>query len=375
MFCFSNHSLICNMKKTTVVLSIAAILGGFCFGAILLWIDSFINFGSLLSYLKQVSQYSHNKQHDVTQSISDNKNKYETKHDLVQESCNNLTFNVLIATSLLGGNHGPVLHRVEKTIFNNHLNYAKLHNYSYFCLEHKITTDDITAQWQKPYLLEQLFYNRSNFINDSFYSNSNHIHINQRGRDCDFDHILWIDFDAIFMNDEVTVESILDYAVQQLNTLNNVNNISRTDVELVVTGDQHVTVNGGVVVWKKSNFTKKIMTTWRRSRALHRSVDSLTLGVVLQGLKEYDDDGKWQNMLKQRFSTATESQAMSAMKNLMSEEYKKNVVIAKQRLMNSYDLRSESSGFHKGDFIVHFAGRENKDDLVFKYLKQKQSFQ
>ena len=117
-------------------------------------------------------------------------------------------------------------------IISNHINYASLNGYDYFLLRKQLYNYNRKRKhgpMQKALLLYNLMYNKT-FETNINYTNT-------------YTHVIWIDFDAIFLNDKLTIDKILNYACY-IHTIPSIN-CNFNKISLSISGDWNFIINAG----------------------------------------------------------------------------------------------------------------------------------
>ena len=137
---------------------------------------------------------------------------------------------------------------LDQMIVSNHKHYCKLHNYDYFILRKQLHQYDNNGPkfgtQQRALLIWNLLFNKTfetNIKSGTTYS-----------------RVLWIDFDAIFINDNITIDQIILYSYK----MNCISPKHYSNVSVIVTGDQNIALNAGVMIFKKNKFTQRLLIQW-----------------------------------------------------------------------------------------------------------------
>lgn len=126
--------------------------------------------------------------------------------------------------------------------------------------------------------------------------------------------VFWTDADALVMNLAIPLEDLID-----------------EDYNFILTKDFN-TYNSGHFFIKNTKWSKNFLTKiYNHTECINHDI--------------------WENM--------------AIIKEINeNEDVKKNTKILPARLMNSYVHDSLKNGYHKGDFIIHFAGIHERDRLI-----------
>ena len=191
---------------------------------------------------KSMSQTQHKKQYQEHHNIID---RHSDSHTL------ETSVRTVVATICF-------YQKINKMIASNHNHYARLHGYDYFILRKELRgynyyhhTDkrykhNNYDQSQKPLLIWNLLFNKSFDANVNFNTT--------------YQRVLWIDFDAIFLNDNVTIE-------ERINDTYNLHCIhdaqcNTKNISLIIAGDWMLAINAGVMIWQKNEIANDILTKW-----------------------------------------------------------------------------------------------------------------
>ena len=138
----------------------------------------------------------------------------------------------------------------DPKIVSNHRRYTKTHNYDYFILRQKLyqyTTNGIRfGTQQRALLVWNLLFNKS------FETNI------ERGTT--YSRVLWVDFDAVFINDNITIDEIVFYTYK----MNCIEPKYYHNVSVIVTGDHYRILNAGVMIFNKNKFTQDLLMQWHK---------------------------------------------------------------------------------------------------------------
>ena len=241
-------------------------------------------------------------------------------------------------------------------VIENHEKYASKHNYDYFLLTDYLN-HSCNAKWQKPFLIYNLFFNQSFLKTAAVENKVKTTFVNSNDTKIEFEYVLWIDVDAIFMNLSVTVESIFDYATKMCNN----------SASLIITGDKNAILNNGIFIFKKSEFTKQFLEKWMNAPKadIKKMSDQPRMVAILLGAESSDNETIWKSKFELTWGTQTISrnQSQYAQSHILDPKVKQHVCIVEQNVMNSY-----TDFYKQGDFILHLAGMSNKLQIITKYL-------
>ena len=139
----------------------------------------------------------------------------ETKKTMSKNNINdknsNTTFNIAIATVAFYTDP-------DMTSYNNHKLYAKYHEYDYYCLRHpwKNSKHLEKRTFWKPLLIDGLLHYKHIYWDDREKDNiktwrkaNKRMKQHSNGNNIRYDYVFWIDFDAFFMNFDISIESVI----------------------------------------------------------------------------------------------------------------------------------------------------------------------
>ena len=296
----------------------------------------------------------------------------------------------------------------SQRIIRNHQNYANANGYDYFILKHIITNQyqDTGAfgTQQRVMMIYNLLFDKNFEMNAHFGTT--------------YDIVLYIDFDAIFMNDSITVQDIISYTVDNYDHTGNTNeqcdkdfydyNITCDSLSLIMTGDWVERINAGVMIFRKTEFTKELLLLWHRLMILSEMNDQVSLAILLFGnqtmiwnaigsshrnvhvfgaknqtldmnsvrddydtkineLVAYLNENKQPtskfilSVLHSNLGSVTETQAKYTHDVLLSNRYKSIVAFVKQSVMNNNIWNQFNNyGNMLGQWILHAAGQPSQ---------------
>ena len=198
--------------------------------------------------------YSHNDDYPIS---SQNINTYSSiTHNCTSNnynySCNSNPVRTVVATIAFYKN-------LKENIIFNHRSYTQRHNYDYFVLRRRLFDYDrkSLATHQRALLIWNLLYNKSfetNVETKTTYS-----------------RVLWIDFDAIFLNDSIKIDEIINYSYNS----NFIPFEKRNDISLILTGDWNHVINAGVLIFQKNDFTEHLLLLWHQLMNLCNYISQL----------------------------------------------------------------------------------------------------
>ena len=239
----------------------------------------------------------------------------------------------------------------------NHQNYSKKHGYYYHFVNKLL--DKRTGRngnWQKPTIIENLLFNKTyvkRFI-DEYYENTDDYKCNKFDT---FDYVFWIDIDALFMNYDTTIEDIINHANHMYkNIIDDLSNIS-----LIAAGAFDAIVNNGVMIWKKTQFTKLFLHQWKNGPIeIDGWFDQASMiALMIGGTELYNTNtnfSRWKfHMHKGLIPSDTRQKALNSHQNILHHSMQNNIVIVEQNTLDS-----NYRYFNSGDFVLHFAGLETK---------------
>ena len=310
--------------------------------------------------------------------------------------------------------------KLNELVVENHKQYAKQHSYDYLILRHTITdvykeTGPFGTQ-QRVMFIYKLLYDKQFEMNAKFKST--------------YDIVLWIDFDALFINDSITIEDIIDYSMKQYNhNMNKCYNMSYDSLSMILTGDFLAPINAGVIIFKKTQFLQSLLKLWSNIMIFCANPmnDQTSLKIALFGnkniiskfskiLTDYDIDfDKLHNKSAvisqitntnqtdlnsiQEYMEKVGEQGMFINKNsqdetswvpgvtanqarynhdvLMIPMYHHHVALIKQSKMNNNiwnQFNKYQTNRLMNQWIIHFAGQKQRDKLLQIFCEYKQSY-
>ena len=325
---------------------------------------------------------------------------------------------------------------IKFEIVANHANYARQHNYDYFVLRHKLKdkhldlnsnskrmytyTDKDTGinisnvskpdtmsfigSQQRVTLLYRLFFDNNFIIQDlDFLVSKSKLKLSKN-----YQRILWIDFDAIFLNDSISIDNIINYSI---NKYSYYNYKMKNNLSLIMTGDWSYKINTGVMILLKTNFTKFLLQTWHKLMKLGHTKNQIALGILLFGgnenlnilkrLSNCSDSNRQlafeltsklvenlnrmkqfnssfhNNIFAENFGAVTQFQATYSHNVLLSQQFGNNIAFVKQGLMNS-NIWNQFNNIDNvlKQWIMHFAGQGAvvRFQMISIFLHYKQDY-
>ena len=287
--------------------------------------------------------------------------------------------------------------KIDMNFYNNHLQYAKLHNYDYYCLKHPFEKSDkrfrTKRKYWKPILINSLLhFDKINWHKDEPMNRKT-----WEKRYQNYEYVFWIDFDAYFNNFDIKIEDIIQQTYEIYNLLakrniitsnsneqasNLTTNITNNvfDFDLIITGDFASCANAGVTLWKRSEISKKILETWieflvmdkTSPREQHGLIATLmnidfkrikgekyeSQSVTLHGLLWYDK-GPLHYCTEAGVETSLYWKKLLKMRSkLVNKVYSNHVA-----MLPLYYMNSLSKVFRYDDFIHHLAGPRNHKSI------------
>ena len=104
---------------------------------------------------------------------------------------------------------------------------------------------------QRGLLLFNLLFNLE-FETNKYYNDNN-----------TYKYVIWIDFDAIFLNDNINIKYLINHVNNMYNYNYSYNNSENNNsLSLLVAGDWNHVINAGVLLFQKNNITKYLLKTW-----------------------------------------------------------------------------------------------------------------
>ena len=353
---------------------------------------------------------------DILCLANNNINYNSTNNNI---NCKNLTISDTIVTTI------AFYENIDIHIIVNHVNYAKQHNYDYFILRHELndkylnsdrdtknTTVNLsskqsrisfTSSQQRVTLLYKLFFDE-NFIG-TIGNNVEKCQWKSTSKIYNYEKILWIDFDAIFLNDSISINNIINYSINKYIYYNYImKNNKNYNLSLIITGDSSYKINAGVMILLKTNFTKFLLQSWDKFMKLAAMNDQIALAILLFGgdekiLKFLSSDSKSQSkqlqlienlnrmkqgkssfqdsVLSENFGGVTQLQATYSHNVLLPDKFGNNIAFVEQRLMNS-NIWNQFNNIDNvlKQWVIHFAGQgyDIKSQMILKFLHYKQEY-
>ena len=156
----------------------------------------------------------------------------------------------------------------QRAITSNHIQYCQLHNYSYFQLI-SILDKNVSIMWNKPSFIEKFLQPKRKRKRKQC---NMMIHNDDTNSTFCFDYILFIDFDALFVNLTQTIENIIvetkklysNYTNNKMNKKNEMemNKMNEMTFDITVATDSSCIANTGVMLIKNSYFSKEFLREW-----------------------------------------------------------------------------------------------------------------
>ena len=203
-------------------------------------------------------------------------------------------------TSILHNNKNPRViiatiafyDKPNRLVIDNHLHYAKKHHYDYFILRKQISHKFMQRHGrigtqQRVMLIYKLLFDNQFEMNKI---------LNQT-----YDIVLWIDFDAIFLNDSIKIENLINNTIDKYHDHNstfdkmNINNydnnsyhmhcynITHDSLSMIVSGDYNLPINAGVLIFIKNNNLESLINIWYNIMVIFPMDDQLSLYMALFG--------------------------------------------------------------------------------------------
>ena len=152
---------------------------------------------------------------------------------------------------------------LPQTIINNHMEYAQIHGYDYFILRkqlHNYHREYKYGTMQRGLLIWNLLYNETFETNIIFINETYSIYLT-------YSRVIWIDFDAIFLNDSINADYWINYAcnmhsIASNNCSSDSNNNNNNGISLILAGDWAHVINAGVLIFEKNSVTRTLLETW-----------------------------------------------------------------------------------------------------------------
>ena len=151
---------------------------------------------------------------------------------------------------------------LSEMIVSNHFQYSQKHGYDYFILRRRLHNYNRKSKYgtmQRALLIWNLLYNASFETNNINFTYT-------------YTHVIWIDFDAIFLNDSITVGNMIDFASEMISNTSVLSMMmgkssyesDTRDISLIVSGDWTHVINAGVLIFQKNEVTEYILKQWLR---------------------------------------------------------------------------------------------------------------
>mmetsp|Transcript_28977 Transcript_28977/g.53503 ORF Transcript_28977/g.53503 Transcript_28977/m.53503 type:complete len:365 (-) Transcript_28977:30-1124(-) len=278
-------------------------------------------------------------------------------------------------------NTGDASQLYEKAM-NNHQSYAMCHEYDFFNAAELLdkNTKSVHPYMQKAYALQLVMH---------------------RNQSSEYEYIIWIDRDAIFLNHKMSIPQRL----QELNA--NTQGTAAAEAEtcdggydLLIAVESWAWLNSGVLIFRNTPFSAKLVDDWIGAYHTRKEYYDSSETIMIQGtpkhfrdlfgpnwscedqgalialLAGYDATVKWNtdkydglgkpHSLHQGHSSQW---AALSSRTLLAPKYQSKVRIVTQEWFNTNpwdDEKHESTD----PFIFHFNGQQNKPKLIEEYSKQ-----
>jgi hypothetical protein len=162
-----------------------------------------------------------------------------------------------------------------------------------------------------------------------------------------YDHVVWLDLDALVINMEVSLRSMVAHASRM--------------ATLIVSGDTLV-VNTGVVIWRSARSSIELLDRLWAIHPTYRLHDNGALAIALAGCTPADSFRQWaacynrmdRGDLVNASLRAGDPAALEALG--VAPEWRDRVHLVPQRMMNSRLGGTSLERYEPGDFILHVAG-------------------
>merc|ERR550525_613564 len=145
------------------------------------------------------------------------------------------------------------LTRYEKLILSNHIGYAIRHRAVYFDVNELLFDDDGISDYfestipsanamlkaQKPFIVDSI-------LKDKYYGDL-------------LDAVLWIDFDAVFLNCSTSIESVIESAERMYFGSGHGVESERNSMDLIFSRDYFSLTNSGVILYRNTEWTQQFV--------------------------------------------------------------------------------------------------------------------
>ena len=154
--------------------------------------------------------------------------------------------------------------QINHEIYMNQVYYSKYHNYDYYCLRYPFSGQNYSNlklhTFWKPLLIDSLLHFKNISFDNRDIKNietwNNNINKNKNKNNANYDYVFWIDFDALFMNYSISIESLIFNEFEKIhsryNRYNKNNNINAR-FDLLMACETKFSYNAGIMIWRFIN--------------------------------------------------------------------------------------------------------------------------
>jgi len=172
------------------------------------------------------------------------------------------------------------LSRYEKLVLANHIGYAIRQRAVYFDVnallfdderiatyfEDRIPTAHAMFKAQKPFIINAI-------LNDKYYGNL-------------LDAVLWIDFDAVFLNCSTTIESVLANAERIYRRSTFDVDSGRNSMDILFSRDYFSLTNSGVILYRNTQWTRQFV---RKQLFVFQNADHFRFAAIYRNVRHLVD--------------------------------------------------------------------------------------
>ena len=264
-----------------------------------------------------------------------------------------------------------------KKAMNNHHSYAMCHGFGFFnaaeLLDKK--TKSVHPYMQKAYALQLVM---------------------QRHQASEYEYIVWIDRDAIFVNHKISIPQRLRELDADAERAAE-GGKSDGDYDLLISVESWAWLNSGVLVFRNTPFSAKLVDDWIDAYHARKEYYDSSETIMIQGTPKYfrdlfepkwscEDQGaliallagynesvkwntdKYDGLGKPHQLHRGQDSLWAALSNhiLLAPKYQSKVRIVTQEWINTNPWDHEKHGRTK-PFIFHFNGQKSKPELIEEY--------
>ena len=276
-------------------------------------------------------------------------------------------------------NTGDTSQSYEKAM-NNHHSYAMCHGYGFFNAAEMLdkNTKSVHPYMQKAYALQLVM---------------------QRHQASEYEYIVWIDRDAIFVNHTMSIPQRLRELDADAERAAE-GGTGDGDYDLLISVESWAWLNSGVLVFRNTPFSATLVDDWIDAYHARKEYYDSSETIMIQGTPKYfrdlfepkwscEDQGaliallagynesvkwntdKYDGLGKPHQLHQGQDSLWAALSNhiLLAPKYQSKVRIVTQEWINTNPWDHEKHGRTK-PFIFHFNGQKSKPELIEEYSKE-----